>query len=517
MKQFFILIAIFIIPTLASSQSNSVINYGDSTQLLIGEKGVVDQSGNTIILGRHSKQGQDYPLISCFDANQVQKFSISLNTTGYVASKLIDAGNGEFIGTYSSGVNAIILKFNLAGDILWSKVFNNVADLESIAIDNTGAIYVAGGFVQNLYLIKLLANGSILWVKQYQLGSNYVFGRGLIVTPSNNVLLMASSTYMGGTSNRISLLHINPNGTMIWKKTYYSNVGFVGNDIARSPKTGHYLIAGYSGNLNNANTLNAFTLLVDSAGNYINNMVLGYIWWDAHYAVEALPEGGFVSSGLCKPQEICGGNGMFIKYTDMNDTVLTRVYGAQSGQGAIFQDIHYSNSGGIVAFGGGSTFGYWNNGSEMETLRFNNNLEVNCHRYNQTLTKSSLSILTDTTMLSESGVSLTYTNLGEVVLEHLKAADPCLQIPLSSSDAVTMTTCSVYPNPSRGAIQLHMSGEKIAGIVVYDIMGKVVHSQEGSRMDKDRIDMRSAMSGVYILRVESVSGKRGVHRVLITD
>ena len=509
------LFVLFILATCKAYTQPTVISYGDSTKNLIGEKGIMDQAGNTIIVGRLNKPNGDYPLISCFDASHVQKFSFTLNITGFNASAIADAGNGEFVATFSSGVNAMVLRFNLSGNILWSKHFNSLADLESILIDNTGNIYVAGGYLQHLHLIKMQSNGTITWVKRYNFGSNYVFGRGLVLSSDNKIMMLASATYMSGTTNRISLFKIDPNGSTIWKKTYLSNIPIVGNALARSPKTNRYMIAGYKGYLNNVNTLDAFTLLVDSAGNYINNMLLGYIWWDMHYSVAALPEGGFVTSALCKPQEVCGGNGLFVKYTDNNDTVLTRTYGALAGQGAMFQDIKYTPSNGIVAFGSGSTFQYWNGGLELESLHFNSTLDVNCHRFNQAISKTSVVIFEDTATVTESTTTLTFTEMKEMVSEQLKAGDVCLHLPLEVDEQYETLFTSVYPNPSYGVFNIMVKNDKIRCIKLFDVAGKLVATIQGNQLSEQRIEFKSLASGSYFVEINVVSGKKGLQKLQI--
>lgn len=514
MHKIFLFISLLLSIFIAKGQNPTAFNFGDSTKELIGEKGTVDQLGNTVMVGRIHKSGADYPMITCFDASFVQKFSFSLNITGFNASALSDAGGGEFVATFSSGVNALVLKFNLSGNIIWYKRFSNLADLESILIDNSGNIYVAGGYLQHVHLIKMQPNGNITWVRRYNFGSNYVFGRGLVLSSDNKIMMLASATYTSGTTNRISLLKVDLSGTTIWKKTYWSNIPIVGNSLARSPKTNRYMIAGYKGYLNNVNTLDAFTLLVDSAGNYIHNMVLGYVWWDMHYSVAALPEGGFVSSALCKPQEICGGNGLFVKYTDNNDTVLTRVYGAQAGQGAMFQDIKYTSSG-IVAFGGGSTFQYWNSGKEFECLRFNTNLDVNCHRYNQAISKTSVVVFEDTATVTESTIALAPSENKEIVNEQLKAGDVCLQMPLAVSKHVEALHTSIYPNPNNGVFQIRIQDDKIASIALMDVAGKVVVKIAGEKLSEQKVELNKLSSGTYFVEVYAESGKRAIRKLQI--
>jgi hypothetical protein len=516
MKKLFTLFVLVILAHVAFSQTPSVISYGAQNKNLIGEKAILDQQGNTIMLGRLNGTGGDFPFISCFDASHVQKFSFNLNVTGFNASAIADAGNNEFIGTYSSGVEAIIIKFNIAGNLIWKKRFSGLSDLESILVDASGNIYTAGGFLEHLHLIKLQPNGTIAWTKKYNFGTNYAFGRGLVMSSDNHIMMMASTTYVNNTNgNKISFLKIDPSGTTIWKKTYSTNTSIVGNGLARSPKTNRYMMAGYKGNLNSINTLDGFTMLLDSNGNYINNMVLGYIWWDNHFAVTAMPEGGFATCGFSKPVENCGGNALFVKYTDNNDTVLTRTYGASSGQGTTFQDLKYIQNKGLIAFGGGSTFSYWNNGLEFESLRLTDNLDVNCHRYNQAIAKSSLTISETTAVVTESNATLNFTEEISKIDQQINASDVCLQLPLSNQNFVLPLESKIYPNPSYGFFNIHIDHDRIQNIKIWNLTGQTVREIKGNQLQVQRIETNNLPAGTYFVQISTIEGKMGMNKLVI--
>ncbi len=71
----------------------------------------------------------------------------------------------------------------------------------------------------------------------------------------------------------------------------------------------------------------------------------------------------------------------------------------------------------------------------------------------------------------------------------------------------------VYPNPTDGIC--HVRGEAMAGatVRVYDVLGRM-RQQQTLNADTDLIDLSDQASGVYVLCVETVDGRRAVLRLL---
>ena len=85
------------------------------------------------------------------------------------------------------------------------------------------------------------------------------------------------------------------------------------------------------------------------------------------------------------------------------------------------------------------------------------------------------------------------------------------------------TTLQVSPNPTRDELNvtLMQSDEsKVTGVVLLDMSGKVVYAKtyetDNVRQFKDRIDVSGYSSGIYVLRVQTLSGILS-EKIMITD
>jgi hypothetical protein len=70
-----------------------------------------------------------------------------------------------------------------------------------------------------------------------------------------------------------------------------------------------------------------------------------------------------------------------------------------------------------------------------------------------------------------------------------------------------MSTFSVYPNPTRGALRIENGGLKIKGIEIFDILGKKQNIRaENILLHETKIDISHLSSGIYFLRITTESG-----------
>jgi hypothetical protein len=100
-----------------------------------------------------------------------------------------DPGPEEFILSSTGGWNAFVFKLDSGGNFVWAKHFGNSLNMGwSIALDDSGNIYVTGNFVgpvdfdpgpgefyldhesiyDNIFITKLDADGNLVWARQFK-------------------------------------------------------------------------------------------------------------------------------------------------------------------------------------------------------------------------------------------------------------------------------------------------------------------------------------------------------------
>lgn len=492
----------------SSAQSPMAISFGNTQDYILGQKGLVDHAGNTILASKiyinNANVNGDCPHLALFNSNFVMQWAFYLEEASYTTGQVIQSNGSDIIACWSTGVSSIILKCDINGNILWYKHYSNIHSIEGLACAEDGSIYANGNNLSDMVVLKLDASGNLLWSKKYNAGTHYFFGRGIEIAKDGNVVLMGGASFnTSSNSNKMTLIKITPGGQTIWSKVYEcASTSILTTNFAQSPINGSFLLAGYSGHPSNTTVMNCLSVLVDSAGNYINNTELSFQYWDQYYAVAALPSGEFALSGLCKPQLTCGGNVIFVKVSANNDTVLTKTYGEVSGMGALFTDLKYSNTAGICAFGGGSRFKYWNNGSEIQCLRMDNNLNVGCNNYSQAYNKNNLSI-SEVGGISESTFSPSASTTYVKINHQIQAADACNQSPLSEKDIVNNLAeqVHIYPNPANDFLNIKAEQLKMQGVRIIDVQGKILMNQDKINNSQYSFSIQNLASGIYLIEI----------------
>ena len=190
-----------------------------------------------IVLRKYSSAGNliwnisiSHPVAFIADANRVGEcLKVIPDGTSYVGGKWYTTqGQNTFYGLMA-------YKFNASGNIVDSVISTSDVDtlslknINDINIDNSGNVYLAGSFANNIYLKKLDVNFDSVWVKAYN-GSGNGFDAAIKVIVDNNYF-----TYLGGyvksgaNGNDFCMLKYDNGGAQQWVRTYDGPAH--GNDI----------------------------------------------------------------------------------------------------------------------------------------------------------------------------------------------------------------------------------------------------------------------------------------------
>jgi hypothetical protein len=181
----------------------------------------------------------------------------SLPDGGFIASG--DEGN-------SSGNirKAVLIRFNSAGDIVWTKLFQSVNGSNQL-LSTTANTFIHIGITNNgdAEVIKLNQAGNVVWGKSFK-ASGFIF-RGAIVTSDKGIVLGG----VCGECNQLLLIRLNLNGEIIWKNAWqgeYAQPVFFGpviTDFTQTPDGG-FAVAGQI-TLDKSIPPNSFLLTIDSS------------------------------------------------------------------------------------------------------------------------------------------------------------------------------------------------------------------------------------------------------------
>lgn len=206
--------------------------------------------------------------------------------------------------------------------IVWENSFGgNATDrgTDLLAVENGNYLvlnmpYSSSGDVLNnhggvdFWLLKLDPNGELLWQKCFG-GAMDDEAQQIIPTPDGNYLLIGSTASNDGDISATHgqtdawIIKIDPNGDIIWQKTY----GGTNYDAAISITPAHdggYVVAGISGSSdfdlpnNNHGLYDLWAFKIDEAGIMLWSKLYGGNYWDSISSVIATTDGGYIFAGM---------------------------------------------------------------------------------------------------------------------------------------------------------------------------------------------------------------------------
>lgn len=493
--------------TMIQAQPLNVVDFGNSSYTLLGEKGCIDDLGNYVMGGRKNFNSNDWVHLAMFNANYQPQWSYYLNKTGYIASKIKQTKDKNYVALYSSGISAIIFKFSVNGTILWYKQFNNVAEWDDFYEDSNNDLYVCGNMLDKNIVMKMNSAGTVVWSYQFisDQGANYYFGRNIQeVSDGNLVIAGAASIVSNSLGAHIVVIKINKQGQLIWSKIHKGpGKSIMAVAMAESDIDGSLVAIGYTGNMMDANSFDGFMLKMDSAGNHITNKTVAFNYWDYFYDICLMGNGQMMAIGMSKPVQVCGGNLFYTRFDQVGDTVLTRVYGTPSGNGANFNNIQKRNQD-YYSFGLGSLWANIASGYEYQMVRVDSMAMGPCKLYAQQFTVQTLNV---TTLGSVSRTNFTPAIVTEyqITKDTLYAVNACSGQPLELKEIKRAVNISLYPNPSRDNLYVQCS-ERIQQLKVYDLNGRVL-MQQTCQMPAWILPVRNLKNGIYVIRLEMENGE----------
>ncbi|HWA05080.1 MAG TPA: SBBP repeat-containing protein [Ignavibacteria bacterium] len=198
----------------------------------------VDASGNVYVTGSsdNGPAQNDYYTIK-YNSSGVQQWAQRYNGTGNSfdspSSLAIDNSGNVYVAGYSSGVGTgydyVTIKYNSAGTMQWEQRYNgpgnSTENVFSLKVDGSGNVYITGfsggsGSGNDFATIKYNSAGVQQWLQRYNGSANgYDIARSLVLDDSGNVYVSGFTTETS-TGEDYTTIKYNSAGQQQWLQTY---------------------------------------------------------------------------------------------------------------------------------------------------------------------------------------------------------------------------------------------------------------------------------------------------------
>lgn len=161
------------------------------------------------------------------------------------------SGNIFVVSVYDDGTTERpgIIKFSPSGETLWSKTYPELANVNllGIYVDTCSNIYACGIIVYstNAIIVKCDTNGQILWSRLYNWGIWQGFYK-ILCDNANNIILSGFLYDTSGNSNLL-VTKLNNLGDSLWTRRYNPGCQYVGGTQITTDNYENICVAGYAG------------------------------------------------------------------------------------------------------------------------------------------------------------------------------------------------------------------------------------------------------------------------------
>jgi len=423
---------------------------------------------------------------------------------------------GFIIGAHTDSFGAgghdiYLIKTDSEGTVLWTKVFGGTSADGAYSLQQTfddGFIIAAhtssfGEGQHEVYLLKTDPNGNILWTKSYgNTGGDFL--RAIDQTPDQGYIMVAETYSFGAGGSDIYVIRTDAQGDTLWTKTF----GGAGDDFGYSIRLTNdqaYIIAGHTRSFGQGQ-LDMLLMKIDDQGNLLWAKTYGGLDEEYGYSVEPTDDGGYIVSGSTKSfakggfcDILC--DDVYLIKTDANgDTLWTKTYGSLAYE--VGWSVRTTSDGGYAVVGISTGFGA--GGEDFYLIKTDENGNLGCQENGtSTVVGSPNIIVNSTTTIVNSGV---IENSSSTLTSNPATLENTVCFTTGFNKINNFQKFHVYPNPAKHEFYMEIDLKEPQSISfnMYNQMGSPVlkiplQSYSGEK-NKITIDTNQFPNGIYLLK-----------------
>jgi hypothetical protein len=180
--------------------------------------------------------------------------------------------------------------------ILWSRTYGGASNDEGKSVQQTSdGGYIIVGYTTSMgtggtdvYLIKTNPNGDILWAKTYG-GISDDEGKSVQQTSDGGYIIAGSTSSFGAGESNVYVVKTNTSGDTLWTKTYGGTDYAYGESI-QEISDGGYIITGSEGS-------NVYLIKITTTGETLWSRTFGGTKFSVGYSIQQTSDGGYIIAG----------------------------------------------------------------------------------------------------------------------------------------------------------------------------------------------------------------------------
>jgi len=305
------------------------------------------------------------------DVNGVIQWEKTYGGNGYdLARSIQETSDGGFIvagesSSFSGDTDVWVLKLNTNGTVQWQNRYGGTgvdkaysikqtSDNGYIVVGETNSSGVAGGV--DVWVMKLNANGSIVWQKAYGGSKDDVAYSVQQTSDSGYIVVGKTNSFSAGGDVDFWLLKLDANGIVVWQTTYGGSKDDVAYSVQQTFDSG-YVVAGKT---TTAGTIfdDIWVLKLGTNGNIEWQKTYGGLKDDAAYSIQQTSDSGYIVAGKSGSFGNILGDMWVLKLKANGDVDWQKTYEGNNSNSANF--ILQTPDGGYILAGETSSYGAGN-------------------------------------------------------------------------------------------------------------------------------------------------------------
>jgi type IX secretion system substrate protein len=464
------------------------------------------------------------------DSNENLQWTKTYGGAGYengtCIRQTLDGGYiicGEQTSFGAGGQDGFIMRTDPQGTILWcrayglplSDAFGKVvltSDSNYIVVGTTSS---TGTLFGDIMVTKFNDSGDTLWTRIIG-GAYYDAGINLAATNDGGCTICGRVSSFGAGLRDVMLSRIDGNGNLMWFKTYGGLYVEEGMAVTHTSDNGYVITGGTETFAPPGGLFDVYMIKTDSAGNLLWSKTYGGDKIEATYAVVESPDGGYVVTGFTDswaymhlrandPLSILGDDSSHVFFMKVNS--LGDTVWTRAFGGTTVDEAY----GLINAPDGGYVIGaYSNSFSPNDSLDVyiihTDSLGVSgCHTYFVSPHIGNPNTIVGT-YIPPVSTGLTITNAPFIVdTIAFQSNDPCFGV-FTEENSTIKTAGKIFPNPFSvsATIVLPESYHAPLTLTIYDVLGKTVRKEIiPEAMTEVKVERKGLNDGIYFVEINA--------------